>query len=382
MVPPRQTAGWQRERARARLEPLLSLAQRIRDPQNPLGREVRDGLAGTSSLSPSGTELALTEHLETEVSDADLDALAMWCTPAASCHVVLSALVCTAALRAIALALVTSDAVYIKPSRRDPVLASVLVRELQGLGISIALLDSTNVDLVKPRAGDQVHAYGSEHALASIRAALPQAVHFRGHGPGFGVAMIGDSADLEAAAAALARDVVVFDQRGCLSPRVALVTGSVDRAERFGALASRALAALAERVPAGALAAQERAELATFIATMQAIGHAHVHDDHVVAFDPRPETLLLPPAARALVVSPFRNETLDEHQAWITCIGRAGTGPTRPEADQLQSRPEEAAQSRSLVDDALRPFALSGARITELGKMQRPPLDGPVDRRR
>lgn len=362
-----------RERARARLTPLLRLARRIREADDPLGRELRERLARSSPLSAAGVELALADHLEIEVSDTDLDAIVGWCgaraeaaaAPAPRCHVLLSAQVCTAALRAIALALVSADEVLVKPSRRDPELATMLVRELGALGgaapVSIAL-----VDAIAARAGDELHAYGSDDALASIVRTSPAGVRFRGHGTGFGVAVIGDGAELDAAAKALARDVVVFDQRGCLSPRLALVIGSPARAGRFASLLSAALAAAAASVPRGAVDPDTTAELATFVATMQAIGEVHAHDDHVVAVDPLPAEPILPPPARAVLVAPCADRAgwdrlLAPLGRWITCLGRAGVGPI-------------------WLDDALR--SCPGARVVELGAMQRPRLDGPVDRRR
>ena len=147
------------------LDLLLDLGRTIADPTTDLGREVRAGLNATHELSPEGVELALREHLETSASPADRRSLEAWCEPSERCLVVLSAHVCVAALRAIALALASAPRVLVRPSRRDPVLASVLVRELARRGVAIEQIEDVRGIA---RSGDQLHAYGSAEALAAI----------------------------------------------------------------------------------------------------------------------------------------------------------------------------------------------------------------------
>ncbi|MBL8741026.1 MAG: proline dehydrogenase, partial [Myxococcales bacterium] len=146
-----------------RIDAALSVARRVRDPRDPLGIEARARLLPTSGLSREGLELALTEHLETDASPAERERLLAWARdgvgPSARCHVVLSANVVTAALRAIVLGLVSAPEVRVKPSRREPALAPLLVAEIAPLLSSgeLALVDSLDV-----APGDQVHAYGRD----------------------------------------------------------------------------------------------------------------------------------------------------------------------------------------------------------------------------
>ncbi|HVY49118.1 MAG TPA: acyl-CoA reductase, partial [Minicystis sp.] len=205
--------------ARVRVERVLAAGARIADPADPLGREARARLRETSGLTPQGVALALDEHLERGASPAELDAFVARATPARRAVVVLSANVCTAALRAIAFGCATAADVLTRPSRRDPVVAELVARAraddaaFAAAGGRVAL---TRDEIVEPRAGDEVHVYGGDDAIAAYRRRLPAGASLRAHGPGFGAALVGAEADPVDAACALARDVVPFDQRGCL----------------------------------------------------------------------------------------------------------------------------------------------------------------------
>ena len=207
-----------------RVECLLELARRVADPGDPLGREARARLAVTTGLAPEGVELALA-HLEGRGDLPSLGLLLARAEPVARCWVVLSANVCTAALRALCFATACAPRVLVRPSRRDPVLAELLVREAANRG-PFAVEAGAELGLVSQLAaepGDLVHAYGSDETLGRLASTLPEGVSLRAHGTGLSVAVVGGGASLEAAAAALAADVVPFDQAGCLSPRIAFV---------------------------------------------------------------------------------------------------------------------------------------------------------------
>ena len=129
----------------------------------------------------------------------------------------------TAPLRAIAFGCATAAEVLVRPSRRDPVVAELA---LTALAEDPAFADAggraSRVGEVTPedlRAGDELHVYGSDEAVGSYAARLASGARLRAHGAGFGAALVGPECDVSAAAEALARDVVPFDQRGCLSPR-------------------------------------------------------------------------------------------------------------------------------------------------------------------
>src|SRR5690606_16289101 len=165
--------------ARARLERLLEAARGIRDPETPLGREARARLSVSTGLSAAGIELAISKCLETHPTEAELERLAASVESAPRAHVLLSANVFTAAHRAIALALAASEQVFVRPSRREPEMARLLLRGAPGL--------FTLVDPLEPEPGDALFAYGSDVTLNELRAALAPGVRLHGHGSGFGI---------------------------------------------------------------------------------------------------------------------------------------------------------------------------------------------------
>lgn len=364
---------------RRRVERAVAAAVRIADARDPLGEEARQRLPSTSGLSQEGVELALGRHLEIAPSDRELDALVSASGRARRCHVVLAANVCTAPLRAIAVAAATAPEVFVRPSRRDPVVTELLVRALQAdegfrrAGGTIALVaDIALGDAGAPAAGEgvpgdlpgaELHVYGSDQTVATLRAQAGPGVLVRGHGAGLGLAVVGLSANLAEAARDIAADVVPFDQRGCLSPRFVLVEGPAERAEALARALHEALDALGARVPRGPLDGAARAEVTMYRATLEAVGSFWEGRGHGVGLDPAPRSLLLPPAARVVHVASSSAEAapalLAPIRGAITAIGAGGAGPL--------TRAAAAAAPR--------------ARLSALGWMQRPPLDGPVDLR-
>jgi hypothetical protein len=307
------------------MKALFEVAARVADPRDALGREARAHITG---LSREGIELALTRYLE---RDADYAALAAWATPAPRCFVLLAANVCTAALRALVCAAAVSARVFVKPSRRDPVLATILARE-----VGFALVD----DLAEVEARDAVHLYGSDDALAALRAGLPAGVQVLAHGSGFGVAIASPEE-----ASLVARDLVVFDGAGCLSPRVVLSS----EPERFAVALHDALSA--SLVPRGPLSGPDRAALVAARTTFEAVGAAFEGPHHLVVCDPAPQAIALVPPLRTTAVYPMQPELLAPLARHITTIG----------GGELAFAPR--------------------ARRAKLGEMQLPPLDGPVDLR-
>lgn len=352
------------DRARARVECLLRVARRIQDPTDEIGHEARKRLPAVTGLTLESIQLGLDEHFETRPTAGEIDALVQSTTPAPVCHVIMSANVFTAPLRALALALATSERVYVRASHRDPVITQLLIRmlaqdrqfaQLDGL----VLLDET----IHPKPGHELQIYGSNESIAAIMVELPAGVLVRAHGTGIGLAIVNENEHVVSAAESLARDIGVFDQRGCLSPRFVLVEGGEERAQRFSAALDEALTLFAFRYPRGSLDTGMQAEIAKYRATMEAIGTYWEGPSHAVGFDPAPRALVLPPAARIVHVVPAdeRNASI-LLQPWIqyvTAVGANGQGG---------------------LSGMLKEW-LPRARRSSLGLMQRPLFDGPVDGR-
>jgi hypothetical protein len=326
---------------------ILDAARAVRDAR----AEHRDALARAAGLSSAGIDLALDEHLEVDATDAEIGALVDGAGDAPEVAVILSANVFVAALRALAIARAASTRVIVRPSSREPVFVRALLQAANDPAFELR-------ERFEPRdlARGEIHVYGRDETIAAVRAAAVAGVRVVGHGAGMGVAIVSAPADLGKAAEELAPDVVAFDQRGCLSPRLVLVEGDLARADAFAEALHAALAAWQARVPRGALFEAEEARRWT--ETVSFVGRVWRADDHVVATGPEPA---LPPAGRHVHVSPFIDRAalaakLGPFARWIVAVG----------ADDL---------------DLARAVSPAHARLSPLGRMQKPPLDGPVDRR-
>jgi hypothetical protein len=217
-----------------------------------------------------------------------------------------------------------------------------------------------------PRPGEHVWAYGSAETLAQLRQSLPAGVLLHTHGPGMGVALVAERGfsrgmGLGEAARALADDTIAFDQRGCLSPRLVLLDGDASFRERFADSLANALDEAELEVPRGQLNEAERADALRYERTMLYMGGAQRAGFGLVSLDPVAERLFVPPVGRylGLVATQDPLARLTELGDRITTVGVLG-------------------------DEALpgRVQALLGQRrVVPLGKMQRPPFDGPVDLR-
>jgi hypothetical protein len=338
-----------------------TVEQRVRDVRRLLeaSREVHGGRARLASaigraaaLSPEGVELGFAS-LERDASDEDLRLLVARAGEVPQVHVVLSANVFTAALRAIAVARAAASRVSVRPSSRDPILACALVETV----VDPAIVVAPDRDVESIGEGE-IHVFGRSETIAAVRAKARVAV--RAHGPGLGVAAIG-AGSLEGLAESVAADVVPFDQRGCLSPRIALVVGDGARAADFAAALHERLEGWGARVPRGRLTSDERHEATRWMDAATFAGRCWTGSDHAVALAPEQGPLSVPPAGRHVLVAGAAGweeafARLAPCAAFVVAVGT--------------NDPVRAA-----------PLAPPRARILALGRMQRPPFDGPVDLR-
>jgi hypothetical protein len=342
---------------------VLAGARRLADPADPLGGEARLTLPRATGLSPAGVELGLSRHLETEVAAEDLARLVARAGTASRVHVVLSANVFVGAVRAVALAVAASPAVLVRASSRESVMAPLLDRATRDENREETLFELTDELTAKP--GDEIHVYGRSETIAAVIRESPSGVRVRGHGPGFGVALIDPPViGLDVAAERLSWDVVAFDQRGCLSPRLAILVGSEAATEAFAALLATQLEKREHEVPRGVVDDDERQSEALYRRTAHAVGRCHTGSSFTVGSDIAPRALLLPPTGRNVHVARAKEaddllRLLAPFAGTMTCVGLASESPLRAVALSLAPR----------------------LRLLELGKMQSPPLDGPVDLR-
>lgn len=131
-----------------------------------------------------------------------------------------------------------------------PAFVSALARRHPALGRGIATAcwpggDERLEATVLPAVG-AVLAYGDEAAVSSLECRAPGKVI--AYGPKTSLAVLGKDVEPAEVAEGLARDIALFDQRGCLSIAAVYTVG--DPQELAGHLAG-ALAALARRWPSG-----------------------------------------------------------------------------------------------------------------------------------
>jgi hypothetical protein len=167
--------------------------------------------------------------------------------------------------------------------------------------------------------------------------------------------------DLVGIAEAVTDDVVPFDQRGCLSPRVVFALGEATRTRILAEALSEALARAALRIPIGRLDSEELRGRVRYRDTLLATGTLLPSGDGFVGLDLDGRAVVVPPAGRNVHVMRCAGP---EHVTGalgsaVTSIAVAG-GP-------------------ALVERVSSFFP--HARVTEPGRMQTPPFDGPVDRR-
>jgi hypothetical protein len=341
----------QHDAAVRRVESLVRAARSVADRTSELGRRARPLLVDSTGLSAEGVELALEACLETSPSAAEIDALVRSVPAAPRAHVILPANVFVAAHRAIALALAASARVVVRPSRREPHFASLLAEAAPDL----FSLTST----LRAAPGDHVWAYGGDLSLGAIRASLSAGVHLHAQGPGYGAAVVDAARVTAETAQALAADIVPFDQRGCLSPRFALVEGTPADAARFAQLVASALEDAARRIPRGRLPATELADARSFRDASTYSGVLIPAGPGFVAVTQGRAPLA--PVGRHLVVTSCDDSValLRPRLAELTAIGCALTEDRRAVFERT----------------------FTSARVSPMGSMQRPSFDGPVDRR-
>lgn len=341
-----------------RLGALHRAAESLSSPSTSLGRRARKALGETTGLSPAGIEYALSECLEVSAGRAALTQLTRRAPPAPRAHVLLSANVFVAAYRAIALALAQTPRVFVRASTREPSMAELL---WEGSSGAFEL-----VDTLSPLPGDHFWAYGTTETLDTVRGTLPSGVHFHGHGPGLGVAVVRQPrelapGELEAAIDGLSQDVIAFDQRGCLSPRAVLLEAPLEFAEDFCARVAASLSEWERAVPRGTLSSSERADVRRYEDTVTYAGGVRRAGLGLVTLDPVPERVMIPPVGRYLHMTRTEDalSLMKPFAAKITSVGFFAA-PLLPGQCQQQ---------------------LGAKRYVQLGQMQRPPLDGPVDLR-
>ncbi len=258
-------------------------------------------IAASTGLSPEGVELGF-DCLERDATDAELRALVASAGDAARVHVILSANVFVAPLRAIAIARAASACVTVRPSPRDPTLAAALVAAAGDPAVSIAM----GRDL--PAQADRIDVYGRDETIATVRSLARPGVVVRGHGAGLGVAYV-TGAHRSSSRRGRPSGSRPMSSRSiseaALSPRIAFVEGSAARAEEAFARAPRrpTLRTGLSRAARHADARRARRSALRWRETLTFAGQVWPGAHHVVALAAPGMPLALPPVGRHVLCS-------------------------------------------------------------------------------
>lgn len=338
-------------RTRAVAVSLAAAALRWRDDP-----ELRAALPAATRLSPAMVDAvlplvagaldvdAMTALVERELGDRTQQ-------PSSIVHV-LASNVPALGIPAIALGCLAGATVVVKSGRADMLTAPAFHRALAAVDPVLAATVTTTYwaggdraveDDVFARA-DVVVASGSDATMASLAPRL--GAKLLAHGARASCIVVGpDAGDV---AADVARDVALYDQRGCLSPHVVYVAGDA------AAFADWLARALATQPASGPSTLEERAARRTLLAEAEWRGET-LHGDGVLVGDATP----FRPTCGQRVVRVQRVRAIDDVPSLlpsgvIECVGYAGAVP---DADAYRR--------------------LGVARLCPVGRMQAPMLAWP-----
>ncbi|MGD2114880.1 MAG: acyl-CoA reductase [Acidobacteriota bacterium] len=250
------------------------------DPASPERRAIQRDLVRTTRLSPEGLEAGLqavlggvsgepAERLFAEAREMRKHRAAAGDEPAAPrdgfAVVFLASNLPALAVQPLVAALAARRPVLLKSPSAEPVFTPAFVRALVE---RLPALDHAVAAATWPGGSEELEApllsraavvvaYGDQPALDDLgrRTRRRGDARFVGFGPQTSLAVVGAGADLSRAAPGLARDVALFDQRGCLSVAAIYVEerkrGAQARSQELADPLAEELRDLARRWPMG-----------------------------------------------------------------------------------------------------------------------------------
>ncbi len=324
------------------LRALDAAARRLGDGGSPLRARAEEGLPRTTGLSLAsvreGLDLVaaalrrpgLEALLRADVGDPDaLDGLVTG--PSGTLRrargprllvEVLPGNVFPASAQAVARAVLLRSPVLLKLSSEEPLLAPLLLAEVAAHAAaatrSVAALwwpgGEAEVEAAAFARAEVVAIHGEEATLRDVAARLPAGARLVPHGPRLSIAVCARESLRTPAgpglARALARDVALYDQRGCLSAAAVLAEEGGEISPRD--LARRLAEALAEaetRWPRGSVLPETASAIHQARGALRARPGAQVHESRggtlwTAAYDPGPDPVPTP-RGRFVSVRPF-----------------------------------------------------------------------------
>jgi hypothetical protein len=237
--------------------------ERFRLPETPESAAVRPALARFSGLSLEGLDAALEAVLggvdravASRLVAAARDLVRDTTSARGLVAVILAGNLPALAVQSLLPALALGRPVLLKSPHDEPLFAPAFVRALQRaepqLESAVAAVTwkggSSALEAPVFARAATVLAYGEQETIDSIAVRSPG--RCVAYGPKTSLAIVAAGAELESVAAGLARDIALFDQRGCLS--IQAIYTDAD-APALAAAVAQALARQAEQWPPGAL---------------------------------------------------------------------------------------------------------------------------------
>ncbi|HEY7994404.1 MAG: acyl-CoA reductase [Candidatus Eremiobacterales bacterium] len=268
--------------------------------------------------------------------------------------------------------------VILKSPGNERAIAPILAEQFEALGKPLG----GTIDARYWKGGDfeieptlfasvrKIVAFGSDEALGEITRSAP--VPLRGYGTSYSVGFVTADADLANTAVGAARDVAMFDQRGCMSPQTIYVEGDEGRSLLFARALEAELRKVQETLPRGRMAEDEAVAIAMAIRKLS-----------VSAFPPKThglDTMMVGPETRGapgfvVVVEPDGEPTTEGFARIVSIkpcdnvdalVGVAMTAATKFESLGLSGEITTAQRERLMATGFLR--------VCQLGEMQRPPF--------
>ncbi|MDT8435724.1 MAG: acyl-CoA reductase [Gemmatimonadota bacterium] len=372
-------------------------AGRLADPGDPAGREAADVLGRELgwSAAASGRTLrdmaevwrrdALADLLERELGDpAVLDAFRpdpdrpgrrRRALGAPLQFLVLSGNVPGVGVTALLRGLLARSGLLARVSAREPGLpalfARLLAQEDPLLGRTVAVTwwpadeAAPAWEAWSARAGTVV-VYGGAEAVAGVRARVGAAADLLVYGPRTGIAVLLPDAP-PGTAAALARDVCAYEQRGCVSPRLVFVVGG--DALDAGAAVAEALAAEAARRPPPPLSSDEAVRIRAVRAEAEFAGLAQGASPGRV-FGPEDLSWTVLAGGEPGIASTALPRTVWVHAVPDVAALLALLAPLERRIQAIGT-----AGDRGLAELAEGAAALGTSRVAPLGRLAWPPAD-------
>lgn len=238
----------------------------------------------------------------------------------------------------------------------------------RGLHFARQVSECTGLELLDPTGtwddADLVVVSGSDETVEAVRRQMGSTGRVVGYGHRVSFSVVDDvseAADLEELAEAVARDVVMWHQRGCFSTRAVLFTGSQGRMLDFSAALAAQIALLEKRWEADDIEPSAAARRAQSLGVAEMTGEVFCEGIGYV----RPAT------------SPFDGSKEAIHSLTVHRIdGPTGLGDAAAVAPEALQAVALGGRWRQRGDEWVDAVADLGAtRVCEAGRLQAPPAD-------